>query len=56
MMLHRHFEGQKSENITTFADVTPKAKEKQFVSEVFPPNEEPVEAPKKRGRTKKTEN
>lgn len=51
MMLHRHFEVQKNENITTLEDVTPKA----YVSEVFPPDEEPVEAPKKRGRPKKTE-
>ena len=50
MMLHRHFEAEKSKNITTLADVTPK-----YVSEIFPPDEEPVEAPKKRGRPKKTE-
>ena len=55
MMLHRHFEGQNNENITTLADVTPTAKEEKFVSEVFPPDEKPVEAPKKRGRPKKVE-
>ena len=33
MMLHRHFEGQKNENITKLEDVTPKA----YVSEVFLP-------------------
>lgn len=54
MMLHRHFENEKSKNMTTLADVTPGA-EKEYVSEVFPPDEEPVEAPKKRGRPKKTE-
>ena len=47
MMLHRHFEDKKDENLTKLEDVTPK----EFVSEVFPP-EEPVEAPKKR-RAKK---
>ena len=53
MMLHRHFEEQtRNPNITTLADVTPGGK-KEFVSEVFPP-EEPVEAPKRRGRQKKT--
>lgn len=52
MMLHRHFEEQKNKNITTLADVTPNA---EFVSEVFPPDEMPVEAPKRRGRPKKTE-
>ena len=52
MMLHRHFEEGKPENMTTLADVTPTVK-KEFVSEVFPP-EEPVEAPKRRGRSKKT--
>ena len=54
MMLHRHFEEKgKQQNITTLADVTPKAK-KEFVSEVFPPDE-PAEAPKRRGRAKKSE-
>jgi len=52
MMLHRHFEAEKEKNITTLADVTPK---EEFVSEIFPPDEKPVEAPKKRGRPKKTE-
>ena len=54
MMLHRHFEDDKKrkENMTTSKDVTPKA---QFVSEVFPPDEEAEEAPKRRGRPKKTE-
>lgn len=54
MMLHRHFETEKSKNMTTLADVTPGAKE-EFVSEVFPPDEEPVEAPKRRTRTKKND-
>lgn len=55
MMLHRHFsdEKEKRANMTTLSDVTPK--EKEFVSAVFPPDEEPVEAPKaKRGRPKKS--
>ena len=49
MMLHRHFEAEKEKNITTLEDVTPK---ERFVSEVFPPDE-PIEAPKRRGRPKK---
>lgn len=48
-MLHRHFEQEKEKNITTLKDVEPK---EEFVSEIFPPDEE---APKKRGRPKKTE-
>lgn len=51
MMLHRHFETEKEKNITKLEDVTPK---EEFVSEVFPPEEVPVEAPKKRSRAKKT--
>lgn len=51
MMLHRHFEAEKNKNITTLKDVTPK---EEFVSEVFPPQEEEQEKPK-RGRKKKTE-
>lgn len=53
MMLHRHFEAEKEKNITTLADVTPHEKE-EYVSEIFPPDEEtPVEAPKRRGRPAK---
>ncbi len=63
MMLHRHFEEDKkrNENMTTLKDVSPKA---QFVSEVFPPEAEAEEdtpeaeaeeAPKRRGRPKKSE-
>ena len=51
MMLHRHFEQEKNNNMTTLADVTPKV-ETECVSE---PNEESVEAPKRRGRPKKGE-
>ena len=51
MMLHRHFEEKgKRPNLTTLADVTPrivKEGEDLFL-------EEPVEAPKKRGRKPKT--
>ena len=37
MMLHRHFEKEnRLEDLTTLADLTPK---KEFVSEVFPPEE-----------------
>lgn len=51
MMLHRHFEADKEyKNMTKLADVTPHKEE--FVSEVFPPDEE---APKRRGRPKKSE-
>ena len=53
MMLHRHFEQEKDKNITTLEDVAPKAK-KEHVSEIFPPDD-PVEAPKRRGRPKKVE-
>lgn len=52
MMLHRHFEAEKNKNMTTLADLSGSGKE--FVSEVFPP-EEPVEAPKRRGRQKKAD-
>jgi len=53
MMLHRHFEDEKKrqENMTKAKDVTAKA----FVSEVFPPEEEAEDAPKRRGRQKKSE-
>lgn len=55
MMLHRHFEGQGTDqNITKLADVTPGKKKEEFVSEVFPP-ETPEEAPKRRTRAKKAE-
>jgi len=53
MMLHRHFEREKQKNMTTLADMTSGAKE-EYVSDIFPP-EEPVEAPKRRGRPKKTD-
>ena len=51
MMLHRHFENEKSVNMTTTADVSQKNEGEDFVSEVFPPEEEKP----KRGRRKKTE-
>lgn len=51
MMLHRHFEHEHNENMTTLKDVTPHI-ETEYVSEVFPPDEE---APKRRGRPKKSE-
>ena len=52
MMLHRHFEAERDKNITTSEDVTPK---ERFVSEVFPPDVEAEEAPKRRGRPKKND-
>ena len=54
MMLHRHFENEEDRraNMTTLAGLSGSGKE--FVSEVFPP-EEPVEAPKRRGRKKTAE-
>jgi hypothetical protein len=50
MMLHRHFEEEKNKNITTTADF---AKNEEFVSNVFPPDNDVTEAPKRRGRPKK---
>ena len=52
MMLHRHFESDKSKNMTTFSDVREINEGEDFVSEVFPPEEE---AKPKRGRKKKVE-
>lgn len=52
MMLHRHFENEKSKNMTTLKDVSLTKEGEDFVPEVFPPDEE--EKPK-RGRKKKTE-
>ena len=49
MMLHRHFEAER-ENMSKTADVKPQ--DEEFVSEVFPPDEE---TPKRRGRPKKAE-
>ena len=54
MMLHRHFEAEKSHrNMTTTADLN-KTEPEAFVSEVFPSEQEQTEQPK-RGRKKKTE-
>ena len=50
MMLHRHFETEPSENMTTHAVLQGEKKE-EFVSEIFPPEEEKP----KRGRKKKNE-
>ena len=52
MMLHRHFEAEKNKNVTTLEDVTPKPKQDEFVSEIFPP-EEPTK--RRGGRPKKTD-
>lgn len=48
MMLHRHFEKEKEENMTKSEDL---GKQEEFVSDIFPPNE----APKRRGRPKKNQ-
>lgn len=50
MMLHRHFENEKNQATTTLADMNT---QQEFVSDVFPPDEPPVEAPKRRGRPRK---
>ena len=49
MMLHRHFERENNQNVTTLADLTPDAKREEPVL-----TEVPEEAPKKRGRKPKT--
>ena len=46
MMLHRHFEREKEQNITTLKDVSQTEKQ---------PEEKPKEETKKRGRPRKTE-
>ena len=50
MMLHRHFENETKQNVTTLKDVTP-CVDKDTLSH----EESAVEAPKRRGRPKKTE-
>ena len=50
MMLHSHFETEKPKNMTTLADLNESGKPEEFVSEIFPPNEE---AKPKRGRPRK---
>ena len=52
MMLHRHFERENGENMTTLKDVSRNDEGEDFVSEIFPPAE--GEKPR-RGRKKKTE-
>ena len=49
MMLHRHFESEK-QNVTTFTDTRPVGEKEEFVSEIFPPEENQQ---KKRGRPRK---
>ena len=49
MMLHRHFETEESKNMTTLADLNGEEETEEFVSEVFPPDEDKP----KRGRPKK---
>ena len=46
MMLHRHFEQREKPKLTTLADVTPGGKQENA--------EVPEEAPKRKGRSKKT--
>ena len=49
MMLHRHFENEKNQNVTTLAGLTQSEKREEPVL-----TEVPEEAPKKRGRKPKT--
>lgn len=54
MMLHRHFEAEKSksDNVTTLADVAPTPKIEESIPEISAPED----APKRRGgRPKKTD-
>lgn len=54
MMLHRHFEnGEINENMTKLRDVSRPEKGEDFVSEIFPPDENTERS--KRGRKKKIE-
>lgn len=47
MMLHRHFENEsKKENMTKLSDVSRPEEGEDFVSEIFPPEDE--ERPKRR--------
>ena len=50
MMLHRHFDNEKSNHVTTLEDVSPKAEGEDFLEESSPAEEKP-----KRGRKKKIE-
>ena len=50
MMLHRHFDSLKNDNMTKLADVSPKMEGEDFFEESNPSEEKP-----KRGRKKKTE-
>ena len=48
MMLHRHFENEsKRENMTKLRDVSRPEEWEDFVSEIFPPDED-TERPKRR--------
>ena len=48
MMLHRHFENEsKKENMTKLSDVSRSEEGEDFVSEIFPPDED-AERPKRR--------
>ena len=49
MMLHRHFDKDRNENMTTLADVYEGKKE------IPVPSEEKEEAPKRRSKVKKSE-
>lgn len=50
MMLHRHFENEsKKENMTKLRDVSRPDEGEDFVSEIFPPDED-VERPKRKRR------
>lgn len=50
MMLHRHFENEsKKENMTKLSDVSRPEEGEDFVSEIFPPDED-AERPKRKRR------
>ena len=51
MMLHRHFERERNQNVTTLADLTPGEKREEVAPAM---TEAPEEAPKRRGRKPKT--
>lgn len=46
MMLHRHFESEKSENVTKLSDLG--GKKESEVSNIFPPDEEKAKRTRKR--------
>ena len=56
MMLHRHFEKERNENMTTLADVSPKMTREEIEEvEEAPDSLFTDEAPRRRGRPRKSE-